>query len=129
MTKYIYIAKYSFQSILSQEKISLKLAEIFTMQMNGILQWKLFYLLLKNWTSQMKCLQKGRFSEFIPLDKNERFSFYLKDTLGHTLFKKYDAYLAWAIYFVLHNIEVTWFSTTNHSPKTNYFDTNFQWIM
>ena len=35
-----------------------------------------FHLLLKNLTSQSKCLEKRRFCEFIPLDMYERFSFY-----------------------------------------------------
>ena len=35
-----------------------------------------FHLLLKNLTSQSKCLEKRRFCEFIPLDMCERFSFY-----------------------------------------------------
>ena len=35
-----------------------------------------FNLLLKNLTSQSKCLEKRRVCEFIPLDMYERFSFY-----------------------------------------------------
>ena len=31
-------------------------------------------------------------------------------------------------YKVLHNTEVTWFSTSRHSPKTDYFDRNWKMV-
>ena len=64
----ICMIKCLFQPILSQKKWP-KMA-------NAIGDKNFFYCLLKNWTSQLKYLQKGRFSELIPLDRNETFSFY-----------------------------------------------------
>ena len=35
-----------------------------------------FLFITENWTFQSKFVQKMRFGEFIPLDRNETFSFY-----------------------------------------------------
>ena len=49
---------------------------------------------LKNLTSQSKCLEKRSFCEFIPLDRNETFSFYhFLYTRRYTLFKKDGVWL------------------------------------
>ena len=54
----------------------------------------LFDLLLKNLTSQSKCLQKSRFCECVPLDMNETFSFTIfRCPRVYTLFKKYGIWL------------------------------------